>query len=254
MAWVFGTVLITLAVAGTAVRGTSPVSASEDVTYPRINQLEERFLEPDGFQWGRFTNSDQAKIRFGWIEPEGELRAVAVLMHGREAPIEKYFEPIRELLSRGIAVWSMDWRGQGGSERYLENPQKGYSLGIEHDVADLHRFVTTIVERRGKALLLFAGSFGGHISLRYLHEHPKSFDFAVLVSPMLDIRMGMCPRWVARSLANLATAFGFGKSYILGGGDWRPDTKHLSDAHRHSSVDASRASPSGVCLLGQSGR
>ncbi len=235
MTWVSGTVLITLAVAGTAVTGTSPVSASEDVTYPRINQLEERFLEPDGFQWGRFTNSDQAKIRFGWIEPEGELRAVAVLMPGRGAPIEKYFEPIRELLRRGFAVWSMDWRGDGGSERYLDNPQKGYSLGFEHDVADLHQFVTTIVERRGKSLLLFAGSFGGHISLRYLHEHPKSFDFAVLVSPMLDIKTGTWPRWVARSLANLATTIGFGESYVPGGGDWQPDAEHESNARKNSS-------------------
>ena len=93
-------------------------------------------------------------------------------------------------------------------------PQPVFFYGVKNDVADLHQFVTTIVERRGKSLLLFAGSFGGHISLRYLHEHPKSFDFAVLVSPMLDIKTGTWPRWVARSLANLATTIGFGESYV----------------------------------------
>ena len=129
----------------------------------------------------------------------------------------------------------MDWRGDGGSERYLANPQKGYSLGFEHDVADLHQFVTTIVERRGKSLLLFAGSFGAHISLRYLHDHPKNFNFAVLVSPMLDIKTGTWPRWVARSLAKLATTIGFGDSYVPGGGDWQPDAEHDSNARKNSS-------------------
>jgi lysophospholipase len=129
----------------------------------------------------------------------------------------------------------MDWRGQGGSERYLDNPQKGYSLGLEHDIADLHQFVTTIVKRRGRSLFLFTASFGGHISLRYLHGHPKSFDFAVLVSPMFDIYTGKWPRWIARLLAKLATVFGFGESYTLGGGDWQPDAEHDSYARKVSS-------------------
>ncbi len=203
--------------------------------YPRINQLEARFLEPNGFRWGNFTNGREARIRYGWVDPNGEPRAVAVLVPGRAAPIEKYFEPIRELLRRGYAVWSMDWRGQGGAERYLNNPHKGHSLGFEEDVADLHQFVTTIVSRRDKPLFLFAGSFGAHISLRYLHDHPHTFDFAVLVSPMMDINTGILPRRIVRLLAKLATVFGFGGSYILGGGDWQPDTKHLSNARKSSS-------------------
>ena len=235
MGRVLGTALTALVFGGSVASDTAIVSASDEPTYPRINQLEERFLQPDGFQWGHYTNREQANIRFGWIEPEGEPRAIVLLMPGRAASIEKYFEPIRDLLSRGFAVWSMDWRGQGGSERYLDNPQKGYSLGFEHDVADLHQFVTRVVTPRGRPLVLFAGSMGGHISLRYLHDHPKTFDFAVLVSPMLDIKPGNWPRWLARSLAMLATGCGFGESYIPGGGDWQSDTKNLSASRKNSS-------------------
>jgi len=67
---------------------------------PRIQQLDERFLEPDRFQWGVFTNSGGAEIRYGWIEPAGEFRAVAVLLPGRGAPIEQYFEVVHDLLAR----------------------------------------------------------------------------------------------------------------------------------------------------------
>jgi lysophospholipase len=31
--------------------------------------------------------------------------------------IEKYFETIANLAERGLSVWCLDWRGQGGSER-----------------------------------------------------------------------------------------------------------------------------------------
>ncbi|MBV8934190.1 MAG: alpha/beta hydrolase, partial [Alphaproteobacteria bacterium] len=31
--------------------------------------------------------------------------------------IEKYFETVADLARRGLSVWCLDWRGQGGSER-----------------------------------------------------------------------------------------------------------------------------------------
>ena len=214
---------------------------AHDSKIPRIDERREEFREPNGFCWGYFLNAQDANIRYGWVAPDGAVRAVAVLTPGRGAPIEKYFEPIRELRSRGFAVWSMDWRGQGGSDRYLGNPQKGHSLGFEHDVADLDHFINSIVERKGKPTFFVAGSMGAHIAIRYMHDRPGSVDFAVLVSPMLDIHTGKWPRWVIRTLAKLATTLGFRDHYIPGGRDWTPDASRLEEA-RLSTSDPERYS------------
>ena len=48
------------------------------------------------------------------------------LFQGRAEFIEKYFETVRELRARGFAVATIDWRGQGGSERALADPRKGH--------------------------------------------------------------------------------------------------------------------------------
>lgn len=239
MNWLLRPILFAL-VASIAACATAPQKRDE-LGYPtRIADLEPRFLEPDGFQWGHFSNGDGAQIRYGWIEPEGGSRAIAVLLPGRSAHIEKYFEPMRSLLARGFAVWAMDWRGQGGSERYLDNPQKGHTLGFEHDVADLHQFITTIVKRRGRPLFILTESFGGHLALRYLHEHEDGVDFAVIMAPMLAIDMGPAPTWLACGAASLATSGGFGESYVPAAGDWDPgrlrpvDTANSSDPVRYS--------------------
>lgn len=217
-----------------------PLAPLMDSNIPRIAELQEQFREPDGFSWGYFINSKGARIRYGWISPTNAARAVAVVAPGRAAPIEKYFEFIRYLQSRGFEVWSMDWRGQGGSERYLDNPQKGHSVGFEHDVADLNQFLTTVINQRGKPIFAVAGSMGAHIMLRYMHDYPDFFDFAVLVSPAFDIDTGNWPHSIARLISKLGTSLGFSEHYIRGG-DWKPDAKRLRGA-RISTSDPDRYS------------
>jgi lysophospholipase len=211
-----------------------------DSNIPRIAELQEQFREPDGFSWGYFINTKGARIRYGWVSPTNTVRAVAVVAPGRAAPIEKYFELIRYLQSRGFEVWSMDWQGQGGSERYLDNPQKGHSVGFEHDVADLNQFLTTVINQRGKPIFAVAGSMGAPIMVRYMHDYPDFFNFAVLVSPAFDIATRNYPRWIARLISKLGTSLGFSEHYIVGG-DWEPDAKRLQEA-RISTSDPDRYS------------
>ena len=197
--------------------------------------LESRFLEPTGYQWGSFDNGDGATLRYGWIEPSHEAHATAIVLPGRQAPIEKYFEITRDLLVRGYAVWSMDWRGQGGSQRYLANKQKGHSLGFESDARDLHQFVTTIVGADERPVFLIAESMGAHIALRYLLDEPSPIALAVLLAPMLEIDTRPWPGWAARALTNIVTRLGLGSAYVPGGVDWTPNAEHEAAAMRSSS-------------------
>lgn len=60
-----------------------------------------------------------------WV-PQGEPLGTVVVIQGRTEFIEKYFEVAGELLARGFVVVAMDWRGQGLSDRDLNNSRKGH--------------------------------------------------------------------------------------------------------------------------------
>ena len=76
--------------------------------------LPERFLPPPGFVWGSFIAADGAALRWGHL-PARNACAECVLVGGFGEFIEKHLETVRDLAAQGIAVWCLDWRGQGGS-------------------------------------------------------------------------------------------------------------------------------------------
>src|SRR5580704_18069486 len=81
---------------------------------------------PEDAVSGIFKARDGVSIRFArWPAPPGRKGTVCVF-HGRTEFVEKYFEVTRELRARGFAVATMDWRGQGGSQRLLSDPRKGH--------------------------------------------------------------------------------------------------------------------------------
>lgn len=183
--------------------------------------LPPNFEEPVGFQWGNFTNAKGANIRYGSLQPVGVPKGTVVLVAGFGEPIEKYFEVMRELTDKGFAVWMMDWRGQGGSDRFLsENPQKMYSEGYSEHVETLYQFADKIVQKSPGPMILTAHSMGAHIGLRCLKEHEGTFDSAIVSAPMLNINTGSLARPVARQVAKFAKAGNYLEKYVPGGKDW----------------------------------
>jgi lysophospholipase len=185
--------------------------------------LPERFTQPEGFAWGSFTDAHGAKIRYGSLQPAGEPKGTVVLVSGFRETTEKYFEVIRDLTERGFAVWMMDWRGQGGSERYLDNPQKMFSRGYEEHVETLRQFATEVVKKSSGPLILSAHSMGAHIGLRLMKEHEGIFDSAVLSAPMCDVLTPGYPRAAAKVLVKGAKMARILDDYIPGAHDWREE-------------------------------
>lgn len=181
--------------------------------------LTARFLEPEGLQWGRFPVADGATLRWAHL-PVPHAKLDCVLVGGFSECIEKYFECMRDLAARGIAVWMLDWRGQGGSERdphFLARPQ---ARNFDRDAAELTAFVQTVMPP-ARPRLLVAHSMGGAIATLALHANPKLVDLAVLSAPMYGLVTGPFPEFAARALARSATAAGFGKNFIPGAGPWK---------------------------------
>jgi lysophospholipase len=152
----------------------------------------------------------------------GRHRGTVLLLNGRSEFMEKHQETVRDLTTRRFDVVGLDWRGQGGSSRELQNPQKGYVARYKDYVRDLAVFYRKLALGRRRPLVILAHSMGGHIALRLLHECPDAVDRVVLVSPMLDIHTHPFPVSMARALTRLAMSMGFARHYCIGAGDYLP--------------------------------
>src|SRR5690606_9551058 len=170
--------------------------------------------------------TDGAKIRIGFwpaSHPTKKDVRTVVLLQGRASFMEKYQEMIESLCLRGNNVWALDWRGQGLSSRMLSNHHKGHIDSYNTYLQDLHQLITEYVQpKRQNQLIILGQSMGGHLALRYLSEYQNTFDGAVLVAPMIDIKTGAYPKFLARLLAQSACFIGCQNAYIVGQGNYNP--------------------------------
>lgn len=161
-------------------------------------------------------------LRYGFWPScrSGKRLGTLLLLNGRSEFMEKHLETVAELNGRGLDVYSLDWRGQGGSLRQLRNPHKGYVARYEDYLADLSAFYRKICLPRARRPLFFlAHSMGGHIALRFLCLYPDAVSKVVLVSPMIDIHAPpFLPVPAARLLTRLALWGGLAEQYCFGAG------------------------------------
>ena len=81
---------------------------------------------------------DNLKLRSAlWQSTHEKPAGTIVIMPGYTEFIEKYYEVIGQLLDRGYSVLITDWRGQGGSERLLEDKYSGYVDSYDDFIGDI---------------------------------------------------------------------------------------------------------------------
>lgn len=168
---------------------------------------------------------DKGYIRYGiWHCTGDKKNGTIILLNGRSEFMEKYSETISELLNKGFNVYSMDWRGQGLSERLLSDRQKGFIPNYEIYLNDVKKFIDEIV--KPKAVLpvtILAHSMGGHIALRLIHDHPTVAEKVVLSSPMIEIFNFSVIRRITGFVAEFAVKAGMGHAYIPCAHRYNPD-------------------------------
>ncbi len=195
--------------------------------------LPARFLEPSGFVWGNFAGPDGARLRWGHLAAIVP-RAECIIVGGFTECIEKYFETVADLAGRGISLWCLDWRGQGGSERPRRWASRPRPRRYDRDASDLALFTQTLPPPRHPRLLI-AQSMGGAIALLCLRQFPNLFDAAILSAPMLGIRTGRMPSGLARCIAGAARTSGLGLCFVPGANRWRSDRIPSPEVSRISS-------------------
>src|SRR5262245_27217009 len=102
---------------------------------------------PSGAVTGTIETSDGIRLRVArWEATVAPQRGTVCLFQGRTEFIEKYFETIADLRRRGFAVATLDWRGQGLSQRLVDNPAKGHVRSFRDFDRDLDAFMRQVVE------------------------------------------------------------------------------------------------------------
>lgn len=143
-------------------------------------------------------------------------KATLFILNGRAEYIERYFETVNDMVSRGFAVVSFDWRGQGGSQRQLKDVRRGYVKSFKHYDRDLEAIVG--LARRlefPEPFYALAHSTGGNVLLRALRDQ-RWFKRVVLSAPLLGLHFGKWPLPVVRALTLGAKLSGMGWAYLPG--------------------------------------
>ncbi|HWB51659.1 MAG TPA: alpha/beta hydrolase [Stellaceae bacterium] len=203
----------------------------------RLPPLPDRFLTPADFVWGHFRTPDGALLRWGHLAARAP-RADCVLVGGFGDFIEKQFETVRDLVARGLSVWCLDWRGQGGSTRPKHLPHRPRARRFDRDADELAQFARAQLTP-GRRHVLIAHSMGGAIALLCLHRHRDLFDAAILSAPMLGVPIGKTPPVLLRALTGPVRFSGLGICHLPGVYRHRPDQPPTPERSRISS-DAER--------------
>ena len=155
---------------------------------------------------------DGMNLRVVRWHPEGDSAGTVVICQGRAEFVEKYFETANDLLRRRLTVVAFDWRGQGLSDRELDNSRKGHI----DDFSLYERDLDSILDQ---VLLPFcphpwfglAHSMGAAVLLRQARAGRSPFERMVLTAPLIDIH-GLRYPGLARAAAKLLDLAGFGSA------------------------------------------
>lgn len=158
--------------------------------------------------WGRST--DGLRLRVAAWPCEG-ARGTVLIFTGRTEYVEKYGQAAAALAARGFAACSIDWRGQGLSDRLALDPMVGHVKAF----ADYQNDVSVLLDAaRALALpepyFLLAHSMGGAIGLRAL-MNGLPVRSACFTAPMWGIGMALHLRPAAWMLGNLMPTLGRGE-------------------------------------------
>jgi lysophospholipase len=171
---------------------------------------------PEKMVTGMIKTPDGVLLRFARFEPPAGRRGTVCIFSGRTEWLEKYFETVRDLRSRGFAVAILDWRGQGLSQRALRDPRKGYVGNFAEYDRDLETFMREIVLPDCPPPIFAIGhSMGATVLIRAAHRGHRWFDRIVLSAPMIALARvnSMSAAGTAVRAMRLA---GFGARYVPG--------------------------------------
>jgi len=171
---------------------------------------------------GAFLGKDGKRIEYLVVEPaleEGQQapKGALIILPGRSESLYKYFEVAYDLRHLGLRLYLMEHRGQGASDRLIDDRQKGHVGNFQDYVDDLGTFLHQVVQKDGfQTVFVLAHSMGGTIATLYAEQHPADLSGLVVSSPMMQIDTGKYNEAAAYLLTAGLTVVGKGQEYAPG--------------------------------------
>ena len=198
--------LITFALVGFMTKADNNEFTTESQLTSRYDGEIAIFWQQGSFS--HFSGVNDVRINYATFinHHESTPTQCLVIASGRSESYLKYKELSFDLFNRGYSIFLIDHRGQGLSQRLLENPHKGHVEDFQYYVDDLTTFIENIVTPhcQGSKPYLLAHSMGGAIAARYLQDFPNTIQAAVLSSPMLGFDSGSVPEFIAESVLKIS--------------------------------------------------
>lgn len=138
-----------------------------------------------------FRAKDGTRISFTKFGPDTGPNGSIVILPGRTESSLKYAEVAYDFIQKGFSpLYVIDHRGQGFSERALDDSHKGYVSDFALYESDFDQFLK-IVKRdpkvNHKRLYALSHSMGGSTLIDHLSRNPEAVKAAALIAPMLRI-------------------------------------------------------------------
>lgn len=197
---------------------------------------------------------DGAQLRFAsWHPTVKPVHGTVVLIQGRAEFIERYSETIAELRRRGLHVLTFDWRGQGGSQRFVRRGRKGHVGWLRHYEADLALAMAEMQAKFPLPYFILAHSMGAALCLDAARRDALPVSRMVALAPMLGLSMVGRPQAASR-LASFLFWLGFGRAFVPGGSDTAIATKPFlgnrltSDEARYARNSTLSAAARDLCI------
>lgn len=176
-------------------------------------------LKPKELQAGFIDTKDHKKLRYALVPSHPvHKQGTVILLHGRNECIEKYYETIDDLHMRGFHVATMDWRGQGHSERLIKDKNRGFVRRFKDYTDDLEQFLNEIVLKNCPApFYVLAHSAGGLIALSSMAHLAPHIERIVLAAPLLGFPAKRFSDTNLRRISRFMQLSGLGKIYARRG-------------------------------------
>ena len=144
-----------------------------------------------------------------WARQDG-VHGTALLFPGRTEYIEKYGRTANELAAHGFATMAIDWRGQGLSDRLLEDRRIGHVAKFTDYQQDVAAMIAAADEMGAPGpYYLLAHSMGGCIGLRAAMDG-LDVRACAFTGPMWGIAMSPVTRTLGGMFAAVGSALGQG--------------------------------------------
>ncbi len=155
---------------------------------------------------GTFQGVHEQRIYHqAWL-PEGDIKAVVLIVHGLGEHSGRYANVVNHLVPLDYAIYGLDHIGHGKSEGGREFVKR-----FEDYTDTLMTYLQMVkTEQPGKPVFLIGHSMGGLISCFYLLDHADDFPGAVISGPAITVPENITKGTItaAKLLSKLAPKLG----------------------------------------------